>query len=160
MRLAGIVAATTLVADQATKVLVVHVMQLDLRRAIDVFPPWLNLRMAWNEGINFGLLGDRGDTMRWILIALALAVAAWVWQWSRREASDRRVQFSAGLLVGGAIGNVIDRVIYGAVADFLNMSCCGIRNPYAFNIADIAIFAGALGLVAFAGRGAPPARPR
>jgi signal peptidase II len=54
-------------------------------------------------------------------------------------------------LIGGAIGNVIDRIAYGAVADFLNMSCCGIENPYAFNVADIAIFAGALGLVLFTG---------
>jgi signal peptidase II len=56
---------------------------------------------------------------------------------------------SAGLLLGGAMGNVVDRVIYGAVADFLNMSCCGIANPYSFNVADISIFAGALGLVLF-----------
>jgi len=49
----------------------------------------------------------------------------------------------AGLVVGGAIGNALDRVIYGAVADFLNMSCCGLNNPYVFNVADIAIFAGA-----------------
>ena len=51
------------------------------------------------------------------------------------------------------MGNVVDRLIYGAVADFLNMSCCGIENPYAFNVADIAIFAGALGLVVFTGKG-------
>ena len=56
-------------------------------------------------------------------------------------------QVAAGLLVGGALGNVIDRVAYGAVADFLNMSLPGWRNPYSFNVADIAIFAGALGLV-------------
>ncbi len=55
----------------------------------------------------------------------------------------------AGLIVGGAIGNALDRVIFGAVADFLNMSCCGINNPYAFNVADIAIFFGAFGLVLF-----------
>ncbi len=56
-------------------------------------------------------------------------------------------QASAGLLVGGAIGNVIDRILYGAVADFLNMSLPNWRNPYSFNVADIAIFLGALGLV-------------
>lgn len=56
---------------------------------------------------------------------------------------------SAGVLVGGALGNVIDRILHGAVADFLNMSCCGFTNPYAFNIADIAIFVGAVGLVVF-----------
>jgi signal peptidase II len=72
-------------------------------------------------------------------------------------------ELSGGLLVGGALGNVVDRIAYGAVADFLNMSCCGIENPYAFNIADIAIFAGAIGLVIFS-RGTPkagkPGRPR
>ena len=61
-------------------------------------------------------------------------------------------QIAAGLLVGGAAGNVIDRLIYGAVADFLNMSCCGIDNPFAFNVADIAIFAGAVGLILFTGK--------
>ena len=53
---------------------------------------------------------------------------------------------AGGLLLGGALGNVIDRLLYGAVADFLNMSCCGISNPYAFNVADISIFVGAVGL--------------
>ena len=57
----------------------------------------------------------------------------------------------AGLVVGGAIGNVIDRVLYGAVADFLNMSCCGIVNPFVFNVADIAIFAGAGVLILLSG---------
>ncbi|MES2542698.1 MAG: signal peptidase II, partial [Pseudomonadota bacterium] len=61
-----------------------------------------------------------------------------------------KAELAGGFLVGGALGNIIDRIAYGAVADFLNMSCCGIENPYAFNVADIAIFAGALGLVIFA----------
>ena len=85
-----------------------------------------------------------------------------------QPAENRWAQLSGGLLVGGALGNVVDRVAYGAVADFLNMSCCGIENPYAFNVADIAIFAGALGLVIFAkgseGRratgGKPPGKTR
>jgi signal peptidase II len=55
-------------------------------------------------------------------------------------------------LVGGALGNVVDRVLYGAVADFLNMSCCGIENPYAFNVADVTIFVGAFGLILFGGK--------
>ncbi|MDD9978204.1 MAG: signal peptidase II, partial [Boseongicola sp.] len=54
-------------------------------------------------------------------------------------------------VIGGALGNVIDRVIYGAVADFLNMSCCGFDNPWSFNVADIAIFVGAAGLILFSG---------
>ena len=56
-----------------------------------------------------------------------------------------------GLLVGGALGNVIDRLLYGAVADFLNVTCCGIANPWSFNIADIGVFAGAIGLALFTG---------
>jgi len=78
---------------------------------------------------------------------VAIAISVWVWLWVRREEPGRWAQISAGLLVGGALGNVIDRILYGAVADFLNMSCCGIENPYAFNVADIAIFLGALGLI-------------
>ena len=64
-------------------------------------------------------------------------------------------RISAGLLIGGALGNVVDRLAYGAVADFLNMSCCGFSNPYAYNVADIAIFAGAIGLILFTGEKRP-----
>ena len=67
----------------------------------------------------------------------------------QREPPSRVGHISAGLLIGGALGNAFDRVVYGAVADFLNMSCCGFDNPYAFNIADIAIFSGAIGLAFF-----------
>ena len=69
---------------------------------------------------------------------------------------------AGGLLIGGAMGNVIDRLIYGAVADFITMSCCGIENPYSFNVADVAIFIGALGLVLFTGKkkSNPPPKPR
>ena len=62
------------------------------------------------------------------------------------------------MLIGGALGNVVDRVVYGAVADFLNMSCCGIENPFAFNVADVAIFVGAIGLVLFTGKDKPAGR--
>jgi signal peptidase II len=154
MRLLPAVAVVVFVADQVLKYYVVHVLKLDERLAIDVLPPFLNLRMAWNRGINFGLFGGESEPLRWGLIALALGIAAVVWVWARRERDRRVVQLSAGLLIGGALGNVVDRVVYGAVADFLSMSCCGIDNPFAFNIADIAIFAGAIGLALFAGGGA------
>ena len=75
--------------------------------------------------------------------------------WLRRDPPGRWGLISGGLLIGGALGNVIDRLLYGAVADFINMSCCGISNPYVFNVADISIFAGALGLVLFAGAKTP-----
>jgi signal peptidase II len=151
MRTATITALVTFGLDQVTKLGIVHGLNLIERGEIDVFPPFLVFRMAWNRGINFGLFAGDNDWSRWILIAIALAISVWVWIWVRRENPGRWVQISAGLLVGGAIGNVIDRIAYGAVADFLNMSCCGIENPYAFNVADIAIFAGALGLVIFTG---------
>jgi len=73
-----------------------------------------------------------------------------------RDPPGRLGFLSAGVLVGGALGNVVDRIVYGAVADFLNMSCCGLVNPFAFNVADIAVFVGAIGLVFFTGTDQPP----
>lgn len=140
--------------DQATKLAIVHGLNLIERGEIDVFPPFLVFRMAWNYGINFGLLSHGSDVARWGLIAIALAISVWVVWWIRQERGNWKAEVAGGFLVGGALGNVIDRIAYGAVADFLNMSCCGIENPYAFNVADIAIFAGAIGLVIFAGN--PP----
>ncbi|NSX55008.1 signal peptidase II [Parasulfitobacter algicola] len=139
--------------DQASKYLIVQYLNLKNVGSIDVFPPFLNLRMAWNYGINFGLLGgaDAPEFMRWIWVAVALVISALVVFWMKREKPGRWGYISAGLLVGGALGNTIDRIIYGAVADFLNMSCCGLENPYAFNVADISIFAGAIGLILFTG---------
>jgi signal peptidase II len=144
------------VLDQITKWVVVHWMALKDVGAIDILPPYLNLRMAWNRGINFGLFSSDTDTMRWILVVIALLISGWVIWWMRREPGGWAAQLSAGLLVGGALGNVVDRVLYGAVADFLNMSCCGIENPYAFNVADISIFVGAVGLILFTGESARP----
>lgn len=138
--------------DQLSKLIVVHWLNLKEIRALDVLPPLLNFRMGWNRGVNFGLFGSDSDVMRWGLIALALIICTAVFVWVRREQGGLRVDISAGLLIGGALANVLDRVIYGAVADFLNMSCCGIHNPFTFNLADVAIFAGALGLVLFTGK--------
>jgi signal peptidase II len=152
MRLLVLSAALAFAIDQVSKLVVVHWLNLKEIRAIDVLPPLLNFRMGWNRGVNFGLFGSDSDAMRWILIALALAICAGVVIWVRREGGGARVFVSAGVLVGGALANVLDRILYGAVADFLNMSCCGIRNPFTFNLADVAIFAGALGLVLFTGK--------
>jgi signal peptidase II len=156
-------AAATFGIDQALKAAIVQGLDLINRGEIDVLPPILNLRMAWNYGVNFGLFAGQSDTVRWVLITIALVISAWVIWWMRKERGNWKAEVSGGLLVGGALGNVIDRIVYGAVADFLNMSCCGIENPYAFNVADIAIFAGALGLVFFASgepKGGKPARPK
>ncbi len=142
-----LVALVTVALDQASKLAVVFGLDLEHRIEMDVLPPFLVFRMAWNDGVNFGLFGDQSQVMRWVLVAVALAISAWVVIWVRRERGGVWMRASAGLLVGGALGNVIDRVAYGAVADFLNMSCCGIDNPFAFNVADVAVFGGALGLV-------------
>lgn len=149
MRRLFLTALATLGLDQLSKWWVLGPLALDMRGHLDVAPPWLSFRMAWNEGINFGLLGNLDA--RWTLSGLALAICALVLWWVIRDRAGRWEMLSAGLLIGGAIGNVIDRIRFGAVADFLNMSCCGIHNPYAFNVADVAIFLGAVGLIMFSG---------
>ena len=138
--------------DQVTKFLVVHVLDLATRLQIEVWPPFLNFRMAWNYGINFGLLAGDAPATRWILISVAMGIVLFVLVWMRRDPPGRLGLISAGFLIGGALGNIVDRVLYGAVADFLNMSCCGIRNPFSFNVADVAVFAGAIGIILFTGQ--------
>lgn len=133
------VAVCIFVLDQATKWWIVWHMDLVNLYRIDVFPPYLVLTMAWNEGINFGLQ----IAGRWALISLAVVISVGLTWWILRRRSVL-LSVAAGLVVGGALGNALDRVLYGAVADFLNMSCCGISNPFAFNVADIAIFFGAV----------------
>jgi signal peptidase II len=150
-------ALMVLILDQVSKLAVIFVLKLPDIGYYDVWPPYLVFQMAWNRGVNFGLFSDNAAITRWVLIAIALAISAWVWRWMSRPGQPELAQISAGILIGGALGNVIDRIAYGAVADFLNMSCCGINNPYSFNVADIAIFAGALGLVLF-GNDAKPKR--
>lgn len=157
MRQILFIAAAVFVLDQASKWFVVFYLNLIELGAIDVFPPYLNLRMAWNYGINFGLMAGEGNFTRYLLIAVALGISAGVVIWLYRSPPPLLGRISGGLLLGGALGNVVDRVLYGAVADFLNMSCCGISNPFAFNVADISIFAGALGLAFFAD---PPAKDK
>lgn len=150
MRLTLLIAVVVFLADQASKWFVVFKLNLIELGAIDVLPPYLNLRMAWNFGVNFGLFAGGSQLTRWGLILLALLICAGVLIWLRRAPPPRLGLISAGLLLGGAMGNIVDRVLYGAVADFLNTSCCGIVNPFSFNIADISIFAGAIGLIFFA----------
>jgi signal peptidase II len=162
MRVLFLTAAIVFALDQATKWGVVQGLNLYELGEIDVVPPLLNFRMAWNQGINFGLFSNQTDLMRWVLIAVALGISAWVLWWLDREKAGILSMIAGGLLIGGAMGNVIDRLIYGAVADFITMSCCGIENPYSFNIADVAIFVGALGLVLFTGKkkSNPQPKPR
>lgn len=152
MRLVFWSASLVFLIDQISKYVMVHVLNLSQVRGIDLLPPLLRFRYGENRGINFGLFGDAPDLVRWVLVAFSIVVVFGILWWVRRFQHSVLMLMSAGLLVGGALGNVVDRVAYGYVIDFLNMSCCGIDNPYVFNIADIFIFAGAIGLVLFEGR--------
>lgn len=153
------VAAAIFVLDRITKIWVVDWLDLRNIYVIDVWPPYLNLRMAWNEGINFGLFGSGSDVTKWILVGVGLAISLTLLVWFRK-AHGFWLQLSVGMVIGGALGNIYDRLTYGAVADFLNMSCCGIENPYAFNVADISIFLGVVGLVLLDGKKARKKRKR
>lgn len=149
MRTVFWVAALIFVLDQLSKYWIVQVLDLKTRLAIDVLPPFINFRMAWNTGINFGALASPDPMMRWVWISVAIVIVGAVLWWVYTDPHGRWQRVAAGFLVGGALGNVVDRVIYGAVADFLNMSCCGFNNPTSFNVADIAVFIGAFGMVIF-----------
>ncbi len=151
MKLLWISAIIAFCLDQLSKYLVIHVMGVSQFNPIDVLPPILNFRYGENRGINFGLFGD--DTSVWVLIAVAVAICVGVLVWVWRYPQPPLAQAAAGLLIGGALANVLDRRLYGYVLDFLNMSCCGIDNPFVFNVADIFIFAGAIGLVFFGQEG-------
>ena len=107
--------------------------------------PFVRIVRAWNPGINFGLFSDSQD-LSLVLIALAVVIGVGLLAWTNRS-SQLWHNVSCGLIAGGSFGNAVDRLIYGAVHDFLNVSCCGLRNPYAFNLADTAIFLGVILLV-------------
>lgn len=132
--------------DQASKYVVIHVMELWRVRSIEVYPPFLNFRYGENYGINFGIGGS--DVNAWVWVAIAAVICAGVLIWVRRvEKMPRLGLICAGFLIGGALGNVFDRIAYGYVLDFLNNACCGFNNPFSYNVADIFVFAGAIGLV-------------
>ena len=138
---------TSFCFDQVSKWFVVFWLNLISLNSIDVLPPFLNFRMGWNYGVNFGLFGQQSELKSYFLIALSIIISGFIFLWVyRARASNLQVSFGA-LLCGGALANAFDRIIYdGAVADFLNMSCCGIYNPFVFNFADVFIFIGAVGL--------------
>ena len=144
----ALLALLIFVVDQATKLWIIEELGLAHRLRIDVWPGFVTFVMAWNRGINFGVLSSDLPLMRWFLAALAAAISAGVAVWALRR-RERWFTIGSGFLIGGALGNAVDRVRYGAVADFLNVTCCGFVNPYAFNVADIAIFGGAI-ILAFA----------
>lgn len=142
------VAGLTFVIDQITKWFVVHYLDLISIRYMEVIPGFINFIMTWNSGINFGLFSGDTASLRWVWVAIAILVSAMIIYWMRRE-TNKIALISAGMVVGGALGNAVDRIIYGAVADALNVTCCGFHNPFSFNVADIAVFIGIIGLIIF-----------
>jgi signal peptidase II len=140
----GIIAGLlVLAADQASKWWVLNVLNLpDLRQA--VLLPVLNLTMVWNRGVTFGLLTGLGAWGHVVLAAIALAVVVALGFWLRR-AESRLMAAAIGAIAGGAIGNVIDRIRFGAVIDFIHAHVAtpwGDFSWYVFNIADAAIVCG------------------
>jgi signal peptidase II len=141
----GLAAALiTLILDQATKLYVLFVYDLPVREPVEL-TPFLNLIVVWNRGISYGLFQQSTDIGRWILIVVSILAAIGLTFWIRRT-SGRVLALSLGLIVGGAIGNVIDRLTYGAVFDFLQLHL-GTWSWYVFNVADAAIVAGVIGLL-------------
>ena len=134
--------------DQLSKWFIIEKIDLDNIGIYDVYSPFLTLKMGWNTGINFGLFSGSHDYMRWILVLISIAICLFLLFWAR-NLKGNVVPILIGLVIGGAIGNVIDRIRFGAVVDFLNMSCCGIQNTYIFNLADIFVFIGLILLVVF-----------
>ena len=144
IRWGGIAALLTLVADQASKWWMLDVLHLPERGTVPLLPV-LSLTMVWNQGVTFGLFHQEGAAGPWILAAVALAVVVALGFWLRR-AETRLVACALGAIAGGAIGNVLDRVRFGAVVDFIHAHAGG-WSWYVFNVADAAIVCGVAALV-------------
>lgn len=136
-------AVLIIVIDQLTKAWVMD--GLDLREAgsVSIWHPVLALTWVENRGVSFGLFGD--GSARWMLSLFSLAVAGILGWWALK--AERRLLITAiGLVMGGAIGNVIDRIRFGYVVDFLDFSGLGFF-PWIFNVADSAITIGVVLLI-------------
>ena len=143
-RIGAATALVTLVLDQVTKLYTLFALELPLYEPL-VLAPFLDLRVVWNQGISYGLFQQSTDLGRWVLVAVSLAAALALSVWIRR-AEGKVLAGSLGLIVGGALGNAIDRVAYGAVFDFIHFHV-GTFSWYVFNVADAAIVAGVIGLL-------------
>lgn len=143
-RLGFWIAAATLIADQATKL-----WGLFVQRIVETGPiaitPFLELVEVWNRGISYGLFQQHTEWGRWLLVAVSAIAAVGFSVWLART-TDRLLAVALGLLIGGAVGNLIDRIAYGAVFDFIHFHW-GSFSWYVFNIADAAVVAGVVGLL-------------
>lgn len=137
------IAVFVFTADQLSKFWIVRVLDLPTRRHIDVFP-FFDLSMVWNQGVSFGMFQAGSPVGRTVLVLFSLGVVGFLIKWLLD--TQRRLQaVFLGMIIGGALGNALDRVIYGAVVDFLDFS--GLYFKWVFNIADSAISVGVALLV-------------
>jgi signal peptidase II len=138
-RLGLLIAASVLIVDQVSKTYLVGLME-QYPAGIEV-TSFFNLIMVWNTGVSFGMLAG-GETTRWILVGIGILISIAVVVWLKK-ATNKPLAMGLGLVLGGAIGNIIDRIHYGAVADFFDFDLVFMRWP-AFNVADMAIVCGVL----------------
>ena len=136
------IALFVFILDQVTKYIVTVPLQLQERRLIEILPIF-DLNWTENRGVSMGYLTADTDLMRWLLVAftsaIALFVAVWMWREKRRDDV-----IGLGLVLGGALGNILDRMRFGYVVDFLDLHFGEIRPFLVFNVADAAITIGVL----------------
>lgn len=145
LTLLGVVAALIVLAvDQASKWWILYKLDLPGIGQL-VLLPVLNFTMVWNRGVTFGLLNGFGGWSYLVLAGVAFAVVVALGIWLRR-AESRVVAASLGAIVGGALSNVLDRLRYGAVVDFIQAHI-GVWSWYVFNVADAAIVCGVMTLL-------------
>jgi signal peptidase II len=124
-----------LILDQFSKWMILEVIMRPPTRI--ALMPFVDFVLVWNRGVTFGLLSHHEDWTAWALSGLALAVVGLLLTWLWR--TDQRLQAAAiGVIIGGAIGNVIDRLRFGAVVDFISLQ----HYPWVFNVADSAVVIG------------------
>ncbi len=140
----GAAAVLVLAADQASKTWILQGLRLPELGRVDLLPV-LSLTMVWNQGVTFGLFKADGTWGPLLLVAVAVAIVAALAVWLRR-AEGKLVALSLGAIAGGAIGNVLDRLRFGAVVDFIHLHAGG-WSWYVFNVADAAIVCGVAALV-------------
>ena len=148
-------AALLVVADQVSKWIVLGALQPGETRYVAPFFNWV---LTFNSGAAFSFLSDAGGWQRWFFTALALGVSAWIVTLLRRHSSEFRLSLALTLVLAGALGNVIDRMRFGAVVDFIQWHVAGYYWP-AFNVADSAITVGAVILLWDQFRQRSPAAP-
>jgi signal peptidase II len=142
------VAVAAAAIDQAAKLWLLFIFDLGAR-GIVTLTPFLDLVLTWNTGISYGLFRQEGPLGQWALLALKAIAVILLWIWLAR-ATTRLTALSLGLIIGGAIGNAIDRYAYGAVADFVlfHVTTGSFSFKwYVFNLADVVIVAGVIGLL-------------